>query len=108
MILKGDTITLGNEEYNEATLSASISIKFIFSPSSMEFIAKLYKGEDIKSDTYNKYLNDSEYEEIAQKAEITICEHNPKEFKVDEDIKIDFDLKNISTLNLSIYEYLSG
>ena len=70
----------------------------------MEFIAKLYKGEEIKSDTYNKYLNDSEYEEIAQKAEITICEHNPKEFKVDEEVKIDLDLKNIKTINISIYE----
>ena len=70
----------------------------------MEFIARLYKGEEIKSDTYNKYLKDSEYEEIAQKTEITICEHNAKEFKVDEEIKIDLDLKNIKTINISIYE----
>ena len=70
----------------------------------MEFISKMYKGEEIKLDSYNKYLKDSEYEEIVKKAEITICEHNPKEFKVDEDIKLDFDLKNITTLNLSIYE----
>ena len=70
----------------------------------MEFIARLYKGEEIKLDTYNKYLKDSEYEEIAQKTEITICEHNAKEFKVDEEIKLDLDLKNIKTINISIYE----
>ena len=70
----------------------------------IEFIAKMYKGEEIKSDTYNKYLKDYEYEEIAKKTEITICEYNPKEFKVDEEVKLDFDLKNVKTLNLSIYE----
>ena len=27
----------------------------------MEFISKMYRGDEIKSDTYNKYLSDSEY-----------------------------------------------
>ena len=70
----------------------------------MEFISKMYRGDEIKSDTYNKYLSDTEYNEIAKKTEITICEHNSKEFSVDEEVKIDFDIKNAQTINLSIYE----
>ena len=70
----------------------------------IECISKMYKGETIKSETYNQFFKDSEYDEIAKKTEITICEHNPKEFKVDEDVKIDFDFKNTKEINLSIYE----
>ncbi len=70
----------------------------------LEYISKMYKGEEVKSDIYSKYLKDSEYEEISKKTEISICEHNPKEFKLDEEIKIDFDFKNIKEINLSIYE----
>ena len=70
----------------------------------LEYISKMYRGEEVKSDIYSKYLKDNEYEEIAKKTEITICEHNPKEFKLDEEIKLDFDFKNIKEINLSIYE----
>ena len=70
----------------------------------MEFIAKMYRGEEIKSEEYNKYLTNTEYDEIAKKTEITICEHNKKEFNVDEEVKFDFELKNVQILNFSIYE----
>ena len=42
----------------------------------------MYKGEDMKFDDYLKYLSNKEYEEICKKTELTLCEHNPKEFKV--------------------------
>ena len=70
----------------------------------IEFISKMYKGEELKSDEYNKYFKDSEYEEIARKTEITICEHNPSKFKLEEEVKIDFVLKNVKSLNISLYE----
>ena len=70
----------------------------------LEFISKLYKGEEIKGDSYSKYLNDSEYQEILKKSEITICEHNAKEFKIDDEVKIDFDFKNVKEINVNIFE----
>ena len=70
----------------------------------IEYISKLYKGEEVKLDEYNKYLTYDEYEEIRKKTELTLCEHNPKEFKVDEEVKIDFDFKNTKEINLSVYE----
>ena len=70
----------------------------------IEYIAKMYKGEDMKFDDYLKYLSNIEYEEICKKTELTLCEHNPKEFKVDEEVKVDFDFKNTKEINISIYE----
>ena len=70
----------------------------------IEYISKIYKGEEVKLDEYNKYLTYDEYEEICKKTELTLCEHNPKEFKVDEEVKVDFDFKNTKEINLSIYE----
>ena len=70
----------------------------------IEYIAKMYKGEEVKPDEYSKYLKNDEYEEIVKKIELTICEHNPKEFKVDEDVKVEFDFKNTKSINISIYE----
>ena len=70
----------------------------------LEIISKLYKGEEVKADSYNKYLNDSEYQEILKKTEITICEHNSKEFNINDEVKIDFDFKNVKEINVSIFE----
>ena len=70
----------------------------------IEYIAKMYKGEEIKPDEFSKYLPNNEYEELVKKIELTICEHNPKEFKIEEDVKIDFDFKNTKSINISIYE----
>ena len=70
----------------------------------IEYISKMYKGEEIKPDEFNKYLPNDEYEEIVKKIELTICEHNPKEFKIEEDVKIDFIFKNTKSINISIYE----
>ena len=70
----------------------------------LECISKMYKGETINSEACRKHFSDSEYEELVKKTEITICEHNPKQFKIDEEVKIDFDFKNIKEINLSIYE----
>ena len=70
----------------------------------LEYIAKMYKGEDVKPDEFSKYVQNVEYEEIVKKIELTICEHNPKEFKIEDDVKIDFDFKNCKSINISIYE----
>ena len=70
----------------------------------INLIADLYKGKEISSEKYKDYLKDSEYDELVKKTEMTICEHNPKEFKINEDIKIDIDFKNIKSINISIYE----
>ncbi len=70
----------------------------------LEFIAKMYKGEEVKPEEYSSYLNNAEYEELVKKIELTICEHNPKEFKIEEEVKIDFDFKNTKSINVSIYE----
>ena len=64
----------------------------------------MYKGEEVKYEIISNYLSKIEYEEITKKTEITICEHNPKEFKIDEEVKIDFDFKNTKSINVSIYE----
>ena len=68
----------------------------------LDFISKIYKGEDIKFD--EKYISKEEYDKIIKSTEITICEHNKKEFKIDEDINIDFDFKNVKSINVSVYE----
>ena len=64
----------------------------------------MYRGDDVKSDIYSKYFNNEEYENIVQRTEMSICEHNKKEFKVEEEVKIDIDFKNTKSINLSIYE----
>ena len=70
----------------------------------LEYIAKMYKGEEVKADEYSKYLTNPEYEELVKKIELTICEHNPKEFRIEEEVKIEFDFKNTKSINVSIYE----
>ena len=70
----------------------------------INLIAQMYRGEEISAKKYNYYLAYSKYEEYVKKTEMTICEHNPKEFKINEDIKIDIDFKNIKSINISTYE----
>ena len=70
----------------------------------LECISKMYKGEEIKLEEYKNYLTKEEYEEIVKKVELSICEYNTKEFKVDEDVKIEFYFKNTKSINISIYE----
>jgi hypothetical protein len=70
----------------------------------IECIAKMYKGEDVKSEVYSKYLSETEFKNMAKNPEISICEHNPKVFKIDEDVKVDIDFKNVKSINISIYE----
>ena len=68
------------------------------------YISRLLRGEEPLSPINDKYITYSQYCDLAKKKEITICEHNSKEFKVNEDIKIDLDIKNIRSINISIYE----
>ena len=70
----------------------------------LEYISKLYKGEEVKQEDYRIYIASKEYEEIVKKIELTICEHNPKEFKMEEEVRIEFDIKNIKSINVNIYE----
>ena len=68
------------------------------------YISRLLRGEETLSPIDDKYITYGQYCALAQKKEITICEHNAKEFKINEDIKIDLEIKNIKNINISIYE----
>ena len=68
------------------------------------YISRLLKGEESASSINDKYITFNQYCALAQKKEITICEYNPTEFKINEDIKIDIEIKNIRNINISIYE----
>ena len=70
----------------------------------LELISKMYKGEEVKPDEYSNYLSNEEYEKLVKEIKLTICEHNPKEFQIEEEVKIDFDFKNTKSINISIYE----
>ena len=39
-----------------------------------------------------------------QKTILEICPHNKEKFLIDEDITLEFDIKNIQTLFVKIYE----
>ena len=70
------------------------------------FKAEILRGDDVKYNpsTHAQYISKDEYESLCKKVEITICEHNKKNFAIDEDVKIDFDIKNVNNLSVSIYE----
>ena len=68
------------------------------------YISRLLKGDESLSSIDEKYITYNEYSSLAQKKEITICEHNPTEIEIDEEIKIDLEIKNIKNINISIYE----
>ena len=68
------------------------------------YISRLLRGENYLSSIDDRYMRYEEYCALAQKKEITICNHNPLEFKMNEEIKIDVDIKNIRNINISIYE----
>jgi len=68
------------------------------------YISRLLRGEESLSPIDDKYITYNQYSTIAQKKEITICEHNPTKFKINEEIKIDLNIKNIRNMNISIYE----
>ena len=68
------------------------------------YIAKLLKGEESLSPMDDRYITYSQYCDLAKKQEITICEHNPKKFEIEKEVKIDFDIKNIKNINVNIYE----
>ena len=70
------------------------------------FKAEILRGDDVKYNpsTHAQYISKDEYESLCKKVEITICEHNKKNFAIDEDVTIDFDIKNVNNLSISIYE----
>jgi len=68
------------------------------------YISRLLRGEVSLSPIDDKYITYNQYCALAQKKEITICEHNPTEFKTNDEVKIDLDIKNIRNINISIYE----
>ena len=68
------------------------------------YISTLLKGEEHLSPINDKYITYQQYCLLAEKKEITICEHNPKEFKIEDEIKIDLLIKNIKYMNISVYE----
>ena len=63
--------------------------------------AQILTGEITK---YNdKLMYKDEYEELCKSVEITLCAHNKTCFKIDEPVILDFDLKNVPNLTLSIF-----
>ena len=63
--------------------------------------AQILTGEITK---YNdKLMYKDEYEELCKSVEITLCAHNKTSFKIDEPVILDFDLKNVPNLTLSIF-----
>ena len=69
------------------------------------YISRLLRGEESSlSSNDDRYITYNQYCILAQKKEITLCEHNPTEFKINEEIKIDLEIKNIKNMHISIYE----
>ena len=89
--------------YDKATIESFNEYKNELDLEKMFYIAKLLKGEEL-SPIDDKYITYSNYCDLAKKKEITICEHNPTKFNLEEDIKIDLEIKNIKVINISIYE----
>ena len=68
-------------------------------------ISRLLRGEESSlSSIDDKYITYDQYCTLAKKKEINLCEHNPTEFKINEEIKIDLEIKNIKNIHVSIYE----
>ena len=89
--------------YDKATIESFNEYKNELDLEKMFYIAKLLKGEELLP-IDDKYITYSNYCDLAKKKEITICEHNPTKFNLEEDIKIDLEIKNIKVINISIYE----
>ena len=64
--------------------------------------ACLLKGE--VNDEFEKILGLPQYEQLIKKTEITICQHNPTSFKIDQPVILDIDIKNVQTLYIKIFE----
>ena len=70
------------------------------------FISSILRGDEIQYDPVHhaKIISKDNYESLCKKRELTICEHNKKNFNVNEEIVLDFDIKNINTMSVSVFE----
>ena len=79
----------------------------VFTPFIQEYILRNFKA---KFDYLNnKKLDDDHYalsavRDLASKTYINICHYNKKTFKIDEEVKLDLDIKNIQKLLIKIFE----
>lgn len=64
-------------------------------------ISKVYKGIE-EQDTIN-YLKDK-YQGLVNEIKLDICSYNKRKFDLGEDISIDVDLKNVTSVFVNIYE----
>ena len=64
--------------------------------------ALLLRGDE--SHDYIKILGMTEYIELVKRSELTLCEHNSSNFRVEDPIILDVDIKNIQTLIIKIYK----
>ena len=69
----------------------------------IENIVNLLNGQTNKLKDIEKYLTNNEIEKL-KTPEIMICDFNPKEFKLGEEVKLYFDFRNVKSVNISIYE----
>lgn len=70
------------------------------------FKACILRGDNIQYNPsiHSNIISKEDYEKLCKKAEITVCPHNKQVFTVEEDVKIDLDIKNVNTMSMSIYE----
>ena len=63
---------------------------------------RLYQGKAVSS--LSDYLSQHEIEEIQNEKLLTICKHNKDSFKTNEEVSIDVEVKNISEIEVKVYE----
>ena len=70
------------------------------------FKACILRGDNVQYNPslHSNIISKDNYEQLIKKAEITVCSHNKQIFSVDEDVKIDLDVKNVNSMSMSIYE----
>lgn len=63
---------------------------------------QLEKGEI--SESLSDLFKKSEIEALKNKSEITINNDSPSKFKVDEDVKLRVEVKNVKRITVKVYE----
>ena len=79
---------------------------FPFYLKNIHFISRILKGEDIKYDpsVHSKYFSNKEYSDLVKRVDLFLCPHNKDSFKIEEDVSLDLDIKNVQNLSVDIFE----
>jgi hypothetical protein len=89
-----------NENKKPEEFDSFLNEKFVMK---IYHIAQAYKGEETQS-TIDYLSKAGVYVGIVKDVKLNICDHNKKLFSSTDDVFLDLDIKNISTLFLNIYE----